>query len=42
MKAKVVLGLDAHSPSDITSYLNDEGYKIVKTLNLNIVDEINI
>lgn len=42
IKAKVVLGLDAHSPSDITSYLNDEGYKIVKTLNLNIVDEINI
>ena len=40
MKAKVVLGIDAHAPSDITSYLNDEGYRLLKDLNLNIVDKI--
>lgn len=39
-KAKVVLGLDAHAPSDLTSYLNDDGYRLVQSLHLNLVDEI--
>lgn len=39
---KVILGLDAHAPSDITSFLNDEGYKIVNSMNLNICDEIKL
>lgn len=42
MRAKVILGLDAHAPTDITSYLNDDGYKIVNSMHFNLVDEIKI
>lgn len=42
MKAKVIIGLDAHAPSDLTTYLNDEGYKLLQSLELNIVDEIKV
>lgn len=42
MKAKVIIGIDAHAPSDISSYLNDEGYKVLDSLKLNIIDELNI
>lgn len=42
MKAKVIAGLDAHAPSDITTYLNDEGYKLMDSLHLNRVDELKI
>lgn len=41
-KAKVVLGLDAHAPGDITTYLNDEGYKVAEELGLNIVDDLKL
>ena len=42
MKAKVIVGIDAHAPSDITTYLNDEGYKVLESLKLNIIDSLNI
>ena len=42
MGAKVIIGIDAHAPSDITTYLNDEGYKLAQTLGLNLVDEIKL
>lgn len=42
MKAKVIVGIDAHAPSDISSYLNDEGYRLLETLNLNVIEELNI
>ena len=35
MKAKVIMGIDAHAPSDLSSYLNDEGYKLIQSLKLN-------
>ena len=40
--AKVIVGIDAHAPSDITTHLNDEGYRLIQSLDLNIVDEIKI
>lgn len=42
MKAKVIIGIDAHSPNDITTYLNDDGYKMALSMRLNLVDEIKI
>ena len=42
MKAKVIMGIDAHAPSDLSSYLNDEGYKLIQTLNLNVIDELKL
>ncbi len=38
----VVLGLDAHAPKEITNIRNDAGYKLVKDLNLNVIDKLDI
>ena len=42
MKAKVIMGIDAHAPSDLSSYLNDEGYKLIQSLKLNVIDELDL
>ena len=39
---KVVLGLDAHAPSEIVHERNDWGYKLVKDLKLNVVDKLDL
>lgn len=39
---KMILGLDAHSPYEITSDRNDIGYKIAKELNMEVVHELDI
>ena len=41
-KAKVIIGIDAHSPEDLTTYKNDEGYKLALKMKLNIIDELKI
>ena len=35
-KCKVMIGIDAHSPGDISTSKNDEGYQMAKDLGLNI------
>jgi len=42
MKAKVIIGIDAHAPSDLTSYLNDDGYRLLNTFHFNLIDELKI
>lgn len=39
---KVILGLDAHAPKELTHVRNDLGYKLAKELNLNIIDSIDL
>lgn len=39
---KVILGLDAHSPSDISSSENDEGFRLAKEWKLNLISKIEI
>ncbi len=41
-KVKVVLGLDAHSPRDISTDKNDAGYRLIKEWDLNVIDEVEI
>lgn len=39
---KVIIGIDAHSPADMNNYRNDEGYRLVKELGLNVIQKILI
>ena len=38
--AKVIIGLDAHSPDDLISDKNDEGYRLVNQMNFNLIDTL--
>lgn len=38
--AKVIMGLDAHAPEDISTYKNDEGYKLINELRLNLIQTL--
>lgn len=39
---KMILGLDAHNPSDLTSANNDAGFKMAKELKLKFINKIDI
>ena len=39
---KMILGLDAHAPSEIINDRNDVGYKLAKELNMEVVDKLDI
>jgi hypothetical protein len=38
----MILGLDAHAPSEIIHDRNDVGYKLAKELNMEVVDKLDI
>ena len=39
-KCKVMIGIDAHSPSDISTLNNDGGYEMAKELGLELTQKI--
>ncbi|MDD6302339.1 MAG: histidinol-phosphatase [Bacillales bacterium] len=41
-RCKIILGLDAHAPLDLSSLNNDAGYKMIKELNLEFVNKLEI
>ncbi len=41
-KVKIILGLDAHAPKDISTDKNDYGYRLVKEWGLDVLDEMEI
>ncbi len=39
---KVIIGLDAHAPSELSHERNDIGYELVKKLGLNVIDTLEL